>query len=45
MYVCGPTVYNCYYPRRMPAQRDADTIRRYFEYRGYEVAYALYRCG
>ena len=37
---CGPTVYN--YIRRRGMARSTvafDTIRRYFEYRGYGVAY------
>ena len=38
MYVCGPTVYN-YIHVECPFDSSLDTIRRYFEYRGYEVAY------
>lgn len=39
MYVCGPTVYNYI---RIGNARSAiafDTIRRYFEYKGYDVKY------
>lgn len=39
MYVCGPTVYD--YPHIGNARSFAvfDTIRRYFEYKGYRVTY------
>ena len=39
MYVCGPTVYN--YPHIGNARPMIifDTVRRYFEYKGYEVNY------
>ncbi len=39
MYVCGPTVYD--YPHIGNARSFVvfDTIRRYFEYRGYQVRY------
>lgn len=39
MYVCGPTVYNYIHVGNARSTVAADTIRRYFEYRGYEVAY------
>ena len=38
MYVCGPTVYNTF-TLEMHAVWCFDTIRRYFEYRGYTVHY------
>ena len=39
MYVCGPTVYNYIHVGNARSTVAFDTIRRYFEYRGYEVAY------
>lgn len=39
MYVCGPTVYNYIHIGNARSVVAFDTIRRYFEYRGYEVAY------
>ena len=39
MYVCGPTVYNYIHVGNARSTAAFDTIRRYFEYRGYEVAY------
>ena len=39
MYVCGPTVYNYIHIGNARSAVAFDTIRRYFEYRGYEVAY------
>ena len=39
MYVCGPTVYNYIHVGNARSTVSFDTIRRYFEYRGYEVAY------
>ena len=39
MYVCGPTVYNYIHIGNARSVIAFDTIRRYFEYRGYEVKY------
>ncbi|MBP2098986.1 cysteine--tRNA ligase [Enterococcus rivorum] len=39
MYVCGPTVYNYIHIGNGRSTIAFDTIRRYFEYRGYEVNY------
>ena len=39
MYVCGPTVYNFIHLGNARPFTVFDTLRRYFEYRGYEVAY------
>ncbi|WP_159721493.1 cysteine--tRNA ligase [Enterococcus sp. CSURQ0835] len=39
MYVCGPTVYNYIHIGNARSTIAFDTIRRYFEYRGYEVDY------
>ncbi len=39
MYVCGPTVYNYIHIGNGRSTVAFDTIRRYFEYRGYEVHY------
>ncbi|KXT75433.1 cysteine--tRNA ligase [Streptococcus sp. DD12] len=39
MYVCGPTVYNYIHVGNARSTVAFDTIRRYFEYRGYEVTY------
>ncbi len=39
MYVCGPTVYNYIHVGNGRSAVAFDTIRRYFEYRGFEVAY------
>lgn len=39
MYVCGPTVYNYIHIGNARSSIAFDTIRRYFEYRGYEVHY------
>ncbi|MGT2888302.1 cysteine--tRNA ligase [Streptococcus didelphis] len=39
MYVCGPTVYNYIHIGNARSAVAFDTIRRYFEYRGYEVTY------
>ena len=39
MYVCGPTVYNYIHIGNARSVVAFDTIRRYFEYRGYEVHY------
>ncbi|MGL5950976.1 MAG: cysteine--tRNA ligase [Cetobacterium sp.] len=37
MYVCGPTVYNFFHIGNGRTFIVFDTIRRYFEYRGYEI--------
>lgn len=37
MYVCGPTVYNYIHIGNVRSTIAFDVIRRYFEYRGYEV--------
>ncbi len=39
MYVCGPTVYNYIHIGNARSVVAFDTIRRYFEYRGYQVDY------
>lgn len=39
MYVCGPTVYNYIHIGNARSAIAFDTIRRYFEYRGYKVDY------
>ena len=39
MYVCGPTVYNYIHVGNARSTVAFDTIRRYFEYRGYTVNY------
>ena len=39
MYVCGPTVYNYIHIGNARSVVSFDTIRRYFEYRGYQVNY------
>jgi cysteinyl-tRNA synthetase len=39
MYVCGPTVYNYIHIGNARSAIAFDTIRRYFEYRGYIVNY------
>ncbi|WP_122645948.1 cysteine--tRNA ligase [Enterococcus mediterraneensis] len=39
MYVCGPTVYNYIHIGNARSTIAFDTIRRYFEYRGYHVDY------
>lgn len=37
MYVCGPTVYNLIHIGNARPMIVFDTVRRYFEYRGYDV--------
>lgn len=37
MYVCGPTVYNFFHIGNARTFIVFDTVRRYFEYRGYKV--------
>ena len=39
MYVCGPTVYNYIHIGNARSVVAFDTIRRYFEYRGFDVTY------
>lgn len=39
MYVCGPTVYNYIHIGNARSAVAFDTIRRYFEYRGFKVDY------
>ena len=39
MYVCGPTVYNYIHVGNARSTVAFDTVRRYFEYRGFEVNY------
>jgi cysteinyl-tRNA synthetase len=39
MYVCGPTVYNYIHIGNARPAIVFDTVRRYMEYRGYEVQY------
>ena len=37
MYVCGPTVYNYIHIGNARSTVAFDTVRRYLEYRGYDV--------
>ena len=39
MYVCGPTVYNFFHIGNARPFVVFDTVRRFFEYRGYKVTY------
>ncbi len=39
MYVCGPTVYDYFHVGNARAFMTFDVIRRYLEYRGYQVTY------
>ncbi|MGM0522657.1 MAG: cysteine--tRNA ligase [Bacillota bacterium] len=41
MYVCGPTVYNYIHIGNARPAIVFDTVRRYLEYRGYQVTYVL----
>ncbi|MFS0980105.1 cysteine--tRNA ligase [Enterococcus casseliflavus] len=41
MYVCGPTVYNYIHIGNGRSTVSFDTVRRYFEYRGYTVDYLM----
>ncbi len=42
MYVCGPTVYNFIHIGNARPMIVFDTVRRYLEYKGYDVNYVLY---
>ena len=42
MYVCGPTVYNYIHIGIARPYIIFDTVRRYFEYKGYKVNYVQY---
>ena len=42
MYVCGPTVYNFIHIGNARPMIIFDTVRRYFEYKGYDVNYVSY---
>ncbi len=37
MYVCGPTVYNFFHIGNARPMIVFDTVRRYFEYKNYDV--------
>ncbi|MGL5884980.1 MAG: class I tRNA ligase family protein, partial [Bombilactobacillus sp.] len=39
MYICGPTVYNYIHIGNARSAVVFDTIRRYLQYRGYQVKY------
>ena len=39
MYVCGPTVYNFIHIGNARPMIFFDTVRRYFQYKGYDVRY------
>ena len=41
MYVCGPTVYASAHIGHAMSTLVFDIVRRYLEYRGYEVAHAM----
>src|SRR5690625_2090791 len=41
MYVCGPTVYNYIHIGNARPAIVFDTVRRYLEYKGYDVKYVL----
>ena len=41
MYVCGPTVYNLIHIGNARPMIIFDTVRRYMEYKGYEVNYVI----
>src|SRR5690625_5033962 len=41
MYVCGQTVYNYIHIGNARPAIIFDTVRRYFEYKGYDVTYVL----
>lgn len=39
MYVCGPTVYNYIHIGNARSAIAFDTVRRYLEFKGYQVNY------
>ena len=41
MYVCGPTVYDYFHIGNARSFISADIIRRYLEYKGYKVTFAM----
>lgn len=41
MYVCGPTVYDYFHLGNARSFVMSDIIRRYFEYKGYEVTFVM----
>ena len=41
MYVCGPTVYNYIHIGNARPAIVFDSVRRYLEYKGYQVNYVL----
>lgn len=41
MYVCGPTVYDYFHIGNARSFINSDFIRKYLEYRGYEVTFAM----
>jgi cysteinyl-tRNA synthetase len=41
MYTCGPTVYDYFHIGNARSFVMSDVIRRYFQYRGYEVRYVM----
>lgn len=41
MYVCGPTVYNLFHVGNGRSFVNSDFIRKYLEYKGYEVTFAM----
>jgi cysteinyl-tRNA synthetase len=41
MYTCGPTVYNYFHIGNARSFVMSDVIRRYLEYRGYDVTYVM----
>ena len=41
MYVCGPTVYDYFHLGNARSFLMADVIRKYLEYKGYKVKYAM----
>ena len=41
MYVCGPTVYDYFHIGNARSFISADIIRRYLDYKGYKVTFAM----
>jgi cysteinyl-tRNA synthetase len=41
MYACGPTVYNFPHLGNVRTAMSYDTIRRYLEWRGFDVTFAM----